>query len=388
MKYIRSVKITVLAVVLCLALAAGLVTAANAQAPDILEELKLFSRAMQAILEGYVEDVKPREMFYAAVRGMLASLDKYSVFIDPKQYELLKINMQGEYAGIGTWIRETEGFVVIDRIKPGTPAAKADIAVGDRLLAVDGVLVAGMNIGDVGRMLRGEPETTVHLKLFRVPEAREFEVELLREKIEIEAVKDVRIAGRAVGYVHLVDWSEQTVRQFDEAMTSLADQGMEALIIDLRGNSGGLMKQAIALAGRFLPEGMPVISVRSKIEVQRKDHVVEKQGQPFYDYPVLILVNHESASASEIFSAALQDAGRATVLGTQTFGKASVQSVVPLDDVSAMRLTTARYHSPKGRVIDETGITPNVIVEDGTAKDPAAQQQIRTALKIFQDYFQ
>lgn len=353
---------------------------------NYIEELKLYSKALGALLEGYVGDVEPRRMFYEAVRGMMNALDQYSEFIDPEKYELMKISIAGEYAGIGTWIKDVDGMIVIDKIRPQTAADRAGLLAGDKILAVDGVMTQGKGAPEIGALLRGEPETMVVLLIQRDETEKVFEVELKRETISVDALRDVRIVGKSIGYFALVNWQENTVQQVEEKVDELLGMGMQALIIDLRGNQGGLMTQAVALSDHFLPEGMPVVEVRSKIDVQQQLYKASG-GVKKYDFPLVILVNQASASASEIFSACMQDHGRATLVGMKTFGKASVQSVIPLDEKSAMKLTTARYYSPKGRMIDSQGITPDIVVEQGTEDNPQEQLQIKAAIKILEKYY-
>lgn len=361
----------------------GVSWAQTTAAIDFIEELKLFSRALGAIMEGYAGDVESRKLFYEAVRGMTQSLDKYSEFIDPEKYELMKISIAGEYAGIGTWLKEADGKIFIENIRPGTSAERAGLRPGDFILSVDGVLLAGKNVAEAGALLRGEAGTEVRVTLLR---EKEFEVTLTREMIEIEAIRDIRKVGRAIGYMQIMDFQEKTVAQMDAGLLDLEKQGIEALIIDLRNDGGGLMTQAVAMAERFLPAGAKIVSVNSKIDVQRKEHVATGSVR-VYSYPMVILVNQFSASASEIFSAAMQDNKRATLVGVKTFGKASVQSVVPLDEYSAMKLTTARYISPNGRHIDGVGLEPDLIVEDGTPENPQAQNQIKAAIAILKNYY-
>lgn len=361
----------------------GVSWAQSAAAIDLIEELKLYSRALGAIMEGYAGDVEARKLFYEAVRGMTKSLDKHSEFIDPETYELMKISIAGEYAGIGTWLKEADGKIMIERVRPGTSAERAGLLAGDIVLAVDGLDLAGKTTAQAGALLRGEAGTEVLVRLFR---DKEFEVNLVRETIELESIRDVRKVGRAIGYMQIMDFQEKTVSQMDAGLADLEKQGIEALIIDLRNDGGGLMTQAVAMAERFLPAGAKIVSVNSKIEVQRKEHVASGSVR-VYDYPMVILVNQFSASASEIFSAAMQDHKRATLVGVKTFGKASVQSVVPLDERSAMKLTTARYLSPNGRQIDGVGLDPDLVVEDGTPDNPQAQNQIKAAIALLKDYY-
>jgi carboxyl-terminal processing protease len=351
---------------------------------DIMAELQLFSKTLGAILEGYVDDVKPRQMFYEAVRGMMKSLDPYSEFIDPEKFELMQIGLKGEYAGIGTWIKSEDGFILIEKINEGSAADKAGLLVNDKILKIDGVEIKGKEVAEVGKMLRGEAAAPVKLQIGRLKKV--FDVTINREIVQIEAVKDVRIVGRAIGYMEITDFQEKTDEQAAKALEKLEKDGMKALIIDLRGNPGGLFPQAIGLAQKFLPKGTKLVSVNSKLDVQRQDYSVTSDEKR-YEIPMIILVNEMSASASEVFSACMQDHKRATIVGKKTYGKASVQSLVPLDDKAAMKLTTARYVSPNGRKIDGVGIEPDVVVDDGTPDNPQAQNQIKAALEIFKEYF-
>jgi carboxyl-terminal processing protease len=351
-----------------------------------LEELKLFSTAIGAVMEGYVAETKPRELLYEALKGMLASLDPYSQFIDPKTYELMKISMSGEYAGIGTWIKKDGQFIIVEKVRPGSSAELAGVMAEDRILAIDGVMTEGKLVEEVGAILRGEENTEVELLIQRLQTAKVFSLKIKREKIEIDAVEDVRIVGKSIGYMRLSGWQEKTITQMDKSLEDLKAQGMQALILDLRNNQGGLLTQAVALAEHFLPAGKEIVEVKSKIDVQAKTYVTTG-GKVVYDIPMVILVNQGSASASEIFSACMQDHTRATLVGMKTFGKASVQSVIPLDEKSAMKLTTARYLSPLGRVIDGKGIEPDIAIENATEESPNGQFQIKAAIKILQKYY-
>ena len=349
---------------------------------DILEELKLFSKALGVVANAYVGDVQPRDLLYKAVRGMLSNLDPYTEFIDKDRYELLTISMKGEYAGIGVKLQVIEDYPSIAEIQPGSAAEKAGLQLQDKIIKIDGVPMQGKAVTEVAKLLRGEAETPLLLSLMRAQAM--LEVKIVRQKIEIESVKDVRMIGRALGYLRIIDFQEKTPDQAGKAIRDLRKRGMEALIIDLRFNDGGLLQKAVELAEMFLPEGKKIISVSSKIIEQRKEHV-SKNRKPEPDYPIVILVNQISASASEIFTAAMQDNGRARIIGTKTFGKASVQSVVPLDDFSAMKLTTARYISPKGRVIDHVGVEPDEVVTNLESGQDADRQTLR-ALEIFKQY--
>lgn len=352
---------------------------------DLLEEIKLFSKAISVIEEAYPGDVDQRQLLYEAVKGMLDSLDKYSEFIDPERYELLKIQMTGEYAGIGAILKLVEDYPAVESLKPGSPAEKAGLMPDDVILKINGEDTKGMILAAAAKLLRGEEDTALLLTIRRPPSGEVKEIEIVREKMEVEAIQDVRLVGRAIGYFWLQSWQENTADQVDKALENLKGQGMRALIMDLRHNDGGILPSATALAERFLPAGKNVVSVDSKIEEQRKEYITGSEHY-FSDFPLVILVNEISASASEIFTAAMQDHHRATVIGVTTYGKASVQSVIPLDEQSAMKLTTARYLSPLGRDINNIGVVPDVVVENGPAGSPNADRQIVKALEILKDY--
>lgn len=346
------------------------------QAGDIIEELKLFSKALGAIHEAYVGDTQPRNLTYEAVKGMLAGIgDKYAQFFDPATYELVQMSIKGEYAGVGVILQIIDHFPEVMSVRPDGAALKAGVLTGDRILKVDGVSVKDKELPEVAKLLRGEAQSDVTLTLERKAVKKPFDLLIKRERIEIDSVKEIRMLATTVGYIRLVSFQEHTTEQVLKALAYLEQQGMKSLMIDLRDNEGGLMEQAVDLASVFLKKDQKVVSVKSKIPEQQKEHLTNGK-YPVRGENLLILVNGKSASASEIFSACLQDYKRARVLGTQTFGKASVQSVVPLDEKTAMKFTTARYISPLGREINGIGITPDEIVEY-TPADPIDVQIVR-----------
>lgn len=351
----------------------------------LISELKLFSKALNAICEAYPEKVTPRNLLYQAVKGMLGSLDKFSEFIEPERYKLLQIHMKGEYAGIGAILERVHGRVVIQAVEPGKPAEKAGIYAGDILLKIDGVDLEKKSVADVSSLLRGEENMPVVVTILRESQGKVFDVTLQRQKIEIQAIRDVRMIGKSLAYFRLDAWQEHTVSQADTALKDLKKRGMKALIMDLRNNDGGLLLQAVELAERFLPKGKKIASVQSRIAEQRKEYFVREKGK-YAATDLVILVNEKSASASEIFSAVMQDYHRATIVGVKTFGKASVQAVVPLDDVSGMKLTTARYVTPSGRIMDMNGLMPDRVVVNGPEGMPGADRQIMEAIAVLRQH--
>lgn len=355
--------------------------------PDInvLEELKLFSKTIGLILQAYVDERKPRQLYYEAVKGMMASLDPYCLFIDKKHYELLKIDIKGEYAGIGARLELVDRFPVITEIQPDSPAEKAGLLSKDKILKIGGVSMEGEAISEVTALLRGDVDTAVMLAIFRAATNQTMDISVIRQKIEIEAVKDVRIIGKSLGYMRIADFRENTAEQTGEALKTLHAKGMKALILDLRANQGGVMPEAVELAQKFLPGGTKIVTVKSKIPEQQKEYISEAKTVEA-NYPIVILVDGGSASAAEIFTVSMQENGRAHVIGGKTFGKASVQSVIPLDDVTAMKMTTARYLTPTGKVIDHIGIQPNEEVQNGPPGTPGFDRQTESALTYFKKY--
>lgn len=350
----------------------------------ILAELKLFSRAMGAIEEAFVNDVQPRQLLYSAVQGMLAGLgDRYTEFIDPKRYALLQIQLKGEYAGIGAMLEIVDDFPAIRSVRPDSAAQKAGLLPGDKIIRINQVTTKGVPLTEIGPQLRGAEGTALVLTIQRM-DGKVFDVEVVRQTVDIDAIKDVRMIGKQTGYIWLQQWQEKTVDQVDTAVVKLRADGMRALIVDVRNNDGGLLPMALGLSKKFLDEGRTIVSVTSKLKEQQKVYISEGD-HAYSDIQLIILVNGKSASASEVFSAAMQDNKRAVLVGTQTFGKASVQSLVPLDENSAMKLTTARYKSPNGRVIDHVGITPDYVIEnspDGQGPD----RQVLKAIELFREY--
>jgi carboxyl-terminal processing protease len=351
----------------------------------LIAELKLFSKAIGVIWDAYPGSVNPRELLYQAVKGMLSSLDKYSEFIDPQRYQLLQISMKGEYAGIGVILKMVGPQVVIAAVEPGKPAEKAGLLANDVLMKIDGISVENKTIPDVASLLRGDANTPVRVTVLREPPRQILDIKIQRQKIEIQAIQDVRKIGKSLAYMRIAAWQENTTDQADKTLKNLKKKGMKALIIDLRNNDGGLMTQAVSLAERFLPKGKKIVSVQSKIEEQRKDYFSSYE-KGWTQLPLVILVNQKTASASEVFSGALQDHRRATIVGVQTFGKGSVQSIIPLDEVSGMKLTTAKYVTPMEKVIDGAGLTPDRVVENGPAGTPGEDRQILEATAILKKY--
>jgi carboxyl-terminal processing protease len=343
-------------------------SAEAAQKDSPYTNLKLFSEVMEKVRKDYVDgkSLTYQELVYGALEGMIDKLDPHSEFMDPEKYQELQNDTQGQFGGLGIIIAMKDNFVTVVAPVEDTPGFKAGILSGDRIIKIEGQSTENMGLQDAVKILRGEPDTEVSLTILRPSSGQIMEHRLKRAVINVDMVKDINgkkefpLGENKIGYVRLVQFGDKTSDDLEAALTKLKSQGMQALILDLRWNPGGLLDQAIEVCQKFLPRGQPVVSTEGRYTIQK--FTAKGHGDELHNMPIVILVNLGSASASEIVAGCLQDLNRAIILGEKTFGKGSVQSIIPLDDGSALRLTTAKYYTPSHKVIHEVGITPNVIV--------------------------
>ena len=334
---------------------------------DSYEDLKVFTEVLSTLQKNYVEPVKSKELVYGAIKGMLNTLDAHSAFMSPELYKEMQIDTKGEFGGLGLQIGTKENKLIVIAPIEGTPADLAGIKPGDIILKVDDyVLTKETSLMDAVNKMRGAKGTKVTLTIQRDPTPVPMVFDLVREIIRIQSVK-WKVLEPGIGYVRLTQFQEQTADDLIQALSKLREEKIHSLILDLRNNPGGLLTSAIEVSEQFLESGKPIVSIKGRDG--KKDEYVAGRAQTLQDMPMIVLVNEGSASASEIVSGALQDWGRAVVLGTQTFGKGSVQTILPLSDGSALRLTTAKYYTPKGRSIQNTGIDPDIIVKPVKAKE-------------------
>ncbi len=331
---------------------------------EAYRQIRLLTRAMAQIRKDYVDAEKTeyQALTYGALRGMLQSLDPHSQFMEPKVYEDMKDETAGEYGGIGVVIGLRDGGLAVIAPMEDTPGFRAGLQSGDRIMEIDGAKTDGLSLRDVVGKLRGEKGTSVTLKILRQTEKELREFQLMREVIRVSSVKGTRILGDGIGYIRITQFSEPTAKALDEALQKLTTNGLHALVLDLRNNPGGLLTSAIEVSERFLKKGDMVVFTRGRGGVQKQDAARARLARSHTGFPMAILVNEGSASASEIVAGALQDHKRAILVGERTFGKASVQSVFQLEDGSALRLTTAKYYTPSERVIHDKGIEPDIVV--------------------------
>lgn len=322
-----------------------------------------FTRVMEQIRESYVDasQVSYRDLIYGALHGMLASLDEFSQFLDPDMYREMKDETAGEFGGLGIVVTIKDGTLTIVSPMEDTPGFHAGLLPGDCILEIDGRPTDGLSLADVVKLLRGVPGTTVTLKIAR-PKTNEFkDLKLTRANISVPSVKDAKILEDGIAYLRITEFKESTADALQDTLEKLRQQNMQALIIDLRNNPGGLLTAAIAVAEKFLKRGAVVVSTEGRDS--RVQQVYRARGRRHYtDIPIAILINGGTASAAEIVAGALQDHKRAMVIGEKSFGKGSVQSVYPLEDGSAICLTTAWYFTPSLRRIHEHGIEPDIVV--------------------------
>lgn len=342
-----------------LAFAGGLASSDTLRAEnDPYESLAVFARVLAHVQNHHASEVDARALVYGAIRGMLATLDSHSVFMDPEQFAALRREALGEFGGIGIEIvKRGEGAVIVETHE-ATPAARAGLGAGDTIVSVEHAAVRDLSLAEAVARIKGPPGTSVSLGL-RTSDGLSREVTLVRETIRALSV-DSRSLGAGIGYLRVRTFSEGTAREASAALAKLSEGGgLEGLVLDLRDNPGGLLEEAVQLADAWL-EGGTIVSTVGRNRPSEEARAHPKGTEP--SYPLVVLVNGGTASAAEIVAGALQDHGRGLVLGTQTFGKGSVQTVIELEDHSAIKLTIARYFTPKHRSIQGTGITPDEIV--------------------------
>jgi carboxyl-terminal processing protease len=326
------------------------------------EGLETLTNVMAMIQKNYVEEVPTKKLIEGAINGMLAALDPHSAYLTPDLYKELQVDTKGSFGGLGIEITTRNNVLTVVSPIEDTPAYRAGIKSGDQIVKIDGELTKDMGLVEAVKKMRGPKDTKVTLTLRREGRPDLFDVTLTREIIKIQSVKS-KMLEKGYGYIRVTQFQERTDDDLERALKQLDKDagGLQGLVLDLRNNPGGLLTQAVRVSDLFLDSGL-IVYTDGRLENQKQKYFAHKAGT-WSDFPMVVLVNGGSASASEIVAGALQDHKRALVLGTQTFGKGSVQTILPLDDNSALRLTTARYYTPSGRSIQATGIVPDIIMD-------------------------
>ena len=330
---------------------------------SLYSKVELFSYALTTIQSEYVDEKTPKDLIYGSLKGLLSSLDPHSQFLDPDDYKDLKTETQGKFGGLGIEITLKDGLLTIISPIEDTPAWRVGLKAGDRIVKIEKELTRDMTLDDAVKKLRGDPGTQVHIAILREKESAIKEFTITREIIHVVDIKDPHIVDNNIGYVRLTEYREDSHKDFRETLKKLKQQGADSLIVDLRNNPGGLLTIAIKISEEFLPAGKTITSTRGRHPSQDSLAVSNNHNGEFLNWPLTVLINEGSASASEIFAGAMKDNKRAVIVGTKSFGKGSVQSVIPLPDGSGLRLTTAKYFTPSGVCIHGIGITPDVVVE-------------------------
>ena len=341
---------------------------------EIYKELELFEHVLSLVQSDYVEEPQPKQLIYGALKGMLATLDPYSQFLDPDSYNELKVDTEGEFGGLGMEITIKDDLLTVISPIDDTPAFQAGLVPGDRVVKIDGQLTRGITLLDAVKKLRGKPHTKVTLTLLREKEAELKELELERALIKINSVREASVLEDHIAYIRLSDFSEKSTEEIGGAIKKLKEQSMESLILDLRNNPGGLLDVSVSIAELFLNRHQLIVTTKGRIRNQNQEMRSSIDG-PVNDLPLVVLINEGSASASEILAGAIQDHHRGVVMGTKSHGKASVQTIFPLKDGSALRLTTSKNYTPAGRMIHGQGIPPDVEVpfEKAAEEKPKGQ---------------
>jgi len=342
-------------------------------ADDTYRQLELFGNVFERVRKDYVEDVSDQDLIEAAINGMLTSLDPHSSFLSAKSFEDMQEQTKGEFGGLGIEVTLENGFVKVVSPIDDTPAYDAGLQPGDYITGIDGDNVLGLTLGEAVEMMRGPVDTDITITIRREG-VEAFDVTLTRAVIQIRSVRH-RVEGD-VGYLRVTSFTEQTQVGLENSIESIKNELgglLKGYVLDLRSNPGGLLDQAVSVTDTFLDRG-EIVSTRTRYS-EETERRAAKKGDLTDGLPIVVLINDGSASASEIVAGALQDHGRAIILGTKSFGKGSVQTIIPMQDSSAMRLTTARYYTPSGRSIQGTGIEPDILVVPATVERLAARNR-------------
>ena len=364
-----------------------------------VDDLRLFSEVFGRIKSDYVEPVEDRKLLKEAINGMLTGLDPHSAFLDQEAYRDLQVGTQGEFGGLGIEVGAEDGFVKVVAPIEDTPAYRAGVKAGDLIIKLDEMSLKGISLSDAVKKMRGKPHTEVKLTVLRKGEQEPLEFVVKRDVIHVKSVK-AKMLEPGYGMVRITQFQEHTGESLVQALDDLYKQNkgdLKGLVLDLRGNPGGLLNSAVAVSAAFLPKNALVVYTDGRTEDAKmrltatkenyvrgafKEDYISKEPEGVKTVPMVVLVNGASASASEIVAGALQDHHRATILGTQTFGKGSVQTILPLPNNQAVKLTTARYYTPSGRSIQAKGISADIVVEDETSKVLLREADLQHHLSI------
>jgi len=346
---------------------------------DTYDELKAFTQALELIKRNYVEDPDNKELIQGAIRGMVSSLDPHSSFMAERAFKEMSMDIKGEFQGVGIQIGiKNQQLTIIAPIE-GTPGDRAGLAAGDKILKINDEWTKDLSIEEAVDKMRGPKNTQVRLYILREGWDKPKEFAITRDVIKVQSVKKKMLEGD-IGYVKITQFQGQTGVEMEKALQELEAKGMKKLVLDMRNNPGGILDASVDVSGLFMPKDKLVVYLQGRKTADRKDYLTTSVDAP-REYPVVILVNTGSASASEIVAGALQDSHRALIVGTQTFGKGSVQTVFQLDSGTGLRLTTAKYYTPSGRSIQNVGITPDIEVKLPVVKEAKSGESVHMVVR-------
>ncbi len=329
---------------------------------DLFRQVQLFADSITLISTDYVEPVKAKDLVYGAIKGMMNTLDGYSQFLDPESFKEITEETKGEFGGLGMEIGMRDDVLTVIAPIEDTPAFAAGIQAGDKIVKIDDKITRDMTLDDAVKKMRGEPGSKVKITVIREGADEMLDFTITRAIIKLKSIKDAKVIEDGIGYVKLVEFQERTAKDLKANIKKLKGQGAKGLILDVRNNPGGLLDAAAEVADQFLKKGEMIVYTEGRDPKKRMEFRAKKEPD-FIDMDLVVIVNKGSASAAEIVAGALKDNKRALVVGVPTFGKGSVQTVIPLQDKSALRLTTAAYFTPSGKNLMDKGIEPDIYVE-------------------------
>src|SRR6266567_9005341 len=377
----RAFVIGALLVVLTLSLG-GSVASKGTDNGATYEQLRLFTEVLSIVQNQYVDETAPKDLIYSAIKGTLRGLDPHSSFLDPESYREMQVETSGSFGGLGIEITLRDDVLTVVAPIEGTPAYRAGILSGDRIVKIEGLTTKDMQLTDAVKRMRGKPGSKIVISIIREGWTEPKDFTITREQIRVQSVKNAELEP-GIEYIRLRQFQEQTGNDIETALEKYSKgKKITGLVLDLRNNPGGLLTSSVEVAEKFLDPGKLVVYTEGRVRNQNMRFQASAK-HVYSDFPMVVLVNQGSASASEIVAGALQDWGRAVVLGTQSFGKGSVQTIIPLSDGSGLRLTTAKYYTPNGRSIHGKGITPDIVVE--APKPPADQKPQPPSLDPMED---
>jgi len=351
---------------------------------ELFEQVQIFADSLSLITTDYVEPVKAKDLVYGAIQGMTDTLDGYSQFLDQESFREITEETKGEFGGVGIEIGVREGILTVISPIDDTPAYKAGIKAGDMVVKIEKETTRDMSLDDAVKKLRGKPGTKVSITVIREGIDKVLDFDIKRAVIKLKSIKEYKILEEDIGYVKLIEFQERTPQDLEKAVRELMKQGAHSLVLDIRNNPGGLLEAAVDVADSFLSKGDMIVYTEGRDPEKRLEFKSQKEPD-FPDLDMVVLVNKGTASAGEILAGAIKDNKRGVIVGVPTFGKGSVQTVIPLKDETALRITTASYFTPSGKSLRDTGVDPDIYVKYyKTPKKSDKDKESKKKIEVFE----